>query len=579
MVVMRRVEGYRVVYSCIRVPIHVNRRMKEPLSTGNEIVCVAFRMLQLEFILHSATAILSRPCNLSLLYYPHRSISDLARCTRAPTMPSSQTKISQHFSPRAPRAGPSSATGPTRRAASIKSRDDTSDNSEGSEGLNAIHLASDRRPCNPEALPMSQKRARRKAVLDSEDEDDGIAQDASRRQKLGAALSRSRSPTRPEITLEENRGDSDPAALYAADKTSPTLRRSGRTRRPPTEPSVRPPRKARPPPLSGILASGTRTIRTQSSAPTSRSSFHIEVPTLSEEVKSSYRCFPSPPCNASAKPTTAVRPSDPEQRRPHRAPSAKSDSDDQPILIVSSSESEKPRSHQKGDPNARSAEAKEKRSVQKSGRKRVTAKVRSGGQSRTKRHDPDEEEDAATEEEVDIAGELAMDEPERFKSDSRLRKRRETSVQRRIRKLKNQRLGIVESWSSESESSSEATYTSDSAPDTDEEENWIVEDGGVVGEGLLPHEFSFNSIQTPEFKFKVVFHYFLLLVIKGPGILPLKGDTAEYLLPQLRDLRRRLEGFKNSRVRSQIWRTDFVRALEAFPVFEVGPGALSLLTV
>jgi hypothetical protein len=295
---------------------------------------------------------------------------------------------------------------------------------------------------------------------------------------------------------------------------------------------------------------------------------------LSEEVKSSYRFFPSPPCNASAKPATSIRPSDPGQRRPRHAQSVESYSDDQPVLIVPSPESEQPRSHQevhRGDPKARSVAEKERRSVQASGRKRVTTKARSGGKTRTKRHDPDEEEDAATEEEVDIVGELAMDEPERFKSDSRLRKRRETSVQRRIRKLKNQRLGIVESSSPESESSSKAIFTSDSAPDTDEE-NWIVEDGGVVGEGLLPHQFSFNSIQTPEFKFKVVFHYFLLLVIKGPGVLPLKGDTAEYLLPQLRDLRRRLEGFKNSRVRSQIWRTDFVRALEAFPVFEVGPG-------
>jgi hypothetical protein len=490
-------------------------------------------------------------------------------------MPSRQTKLSQHFSPRAPLAGPSSGPRSTRRAASIKSRDDTSDNSEGSEGLNAIHLASDRRPWNPEALPMSQKRARRKAVLDSEDEDDGMAQDDSRRQELGAVLSRSRSPARPEIMLEETRGDSDSAAPLAADNGLPTLRRSGRSRCPPTEPSVRPPRKARPPPLSGILASGTRTIRTQSSAPTSRSSFHIEVPTLSEEIKSSYRFFPSPPCNASAKSTASIRSSDPKQRRPHHALSVESNSDDQPILIVPTPESEKPRSHQKayrGDPKARPVEEKGRRSVQTSGRKRDTIKVRSGGKTRTKRRDPDEEEDAATEEEVDIVGELAMDEPERFKSDSRLRKRRETSVQRRIRKLKNQRLGIVESSSSESESSSQATYTSDSAPDTDEEENWIVEDGGVVGEGLLPHQFSFNSIQTPEFKFKVVFHYFLLLVIKGPGVLPLKGDTAEYLLPQLRDLRRRLEGFKNSRVRSQIWRTDFVRALEAFPVFEVGRG-------
>lgn len=191
--------------------------------------------------------------------------------------------------------------------------------------------------------------------------------------------------------------------------------------------------------------------------------------------------------------------------------------------------------------------------------------------------DPDDHEDAMTEDEENMLEELEIDEPERFKSKTRLRKKKETPFQRKLRKLKAQREGIVED-STETESSSDGgqsqrTYTSDSAPPSDRSsfgtDDFIVDDGGEVQEGLLPHQFSSNSAQTPEFKFKVVFHYFVLLVVEGPEVLPLRGDTAEYLTPQLLDLKRKMSGFKNSRVRSQIWRANFVKALETYPNFKV----------
>ena len=198
-----------------------------------------------------------------------------------------------------------------------------------------------------------------------------------------------------------------------------------------------------------------------------------------------------------------------------------------------------------------------------------------GGKLKRSTRDPDEVEDAMTEEEGDLLEELEFDEPERFKSKTRLRKRKETPFQRKLRKFKAQREGIaMTGTSSDSSSDGQRTYTSDSAPPTENSslgtDEFIIDDGGRVQEGLLPFQFSSNSAQTPEFKFKVIFHYFVLLVIGGPKKLPLRGETAEYLLPQLEDMRRKISGYRNSRVRSQIWRADFVKTLEKYPNFRVG---------
>lgn len=168
-----------------------------------------------------------------------------------------------------------------------------------------------------------------------------------------------------------------------------------------------------------------------------------------------------------------------------------------------------------------------------------------------------------------MLSEIKMDEPKRFKSQSRLRKKGETAFQRKLRKLKEKRQGIIGSDTDTDEDNSdededEDEETSDSAPDS-MEENFIEEDDGVVAEGMLPHEFSLNSAQTPEWKFKVVFHYFVLLVVEGTDILPLKGPMKEYMVPQLEDLRRKNDDFRDQRVRSQIWPHSLVNALKAYP--------------
>ncbi|RXK38739.1 hypothetical protein M231_04049 [Tremella mesenterica] len=169
----------------------------------------------------------------------------------------------------------------------------------------------------------------------------------------------------------------------------------------------------------------------------------------------------------------------------------------------------------------------------------------------------------------DMVEDLKLDEPERFKSSTRLRERvKETVFQRKMRHLRARRLGLEESSSSSESSTSDDSEEDDDDDESEsDEEDFIIDDGGHVPDDLLPHQFSLNSAQTPEFKLKVVFQYFVLLAVKGPKILPLKGDAAGYLLPQLEDQRRKMTGYREGRVRSQIWPSRLVKALERYPVY------------
>ncbi|WWC66782.1 uncharacterized protein I206_100687 [Kwoniella pini CBS 10737] len=189
--------------------------------------------------------------------------------------------------------------------------------------------------------------------------------------------------------------------------------------------------------------------------------------------------------------------------------------------------------------------------------------------------DPDDDNGAETENEENMLDDLKMDEPERFKSVSRLRKRpKETATQRNIRKLKNKRLGIVESSTEEDNSSSMESDPTDSDDETatDDDSNVediIVPDDSTVIRAQLPHEFSSNSAQTPEFKFKVVFHYLVMIVMKGKRAFPLSSEAANYFKPQLNQFRNRMESYRDLRVASQIWRMNFKRALKKYPLFDV----------
>ncbi|WRT63764.1 uncharacterized protein IL334_000689 [Kwoniella shivajii] len=206
----------------------------------------------------------------------------------------------------------------------------------------------------------------------------------------------------------------------------------------------------------------------------------------------------------------------------------------------------------------------------KSSKKKVTLpEKKRQGKLKSKALDPDEDAGAETENEENMLDDLKMDEPERFKSKTRLRKRpQETAAQRSIRKLKNRREGLVESSTSES---SEGTFddSSDGSASDHDEEDFIVPDDARTKRVQLPHEFSVDSAQTPEFKFKVVFHYLVLLVMRGKKAFPLDRESQEYFVPQLRQFRDRMVGYRQLRVRSQIWRTNFVKAMEKYPIFDV----------
>ena len=164
---------------------------------------------------------------------------------------------------------------------------------------------------------------------------------------------------------------------------------------------------------------------------------------------------------------------------------------------------------------------------------------------------------------------IQLDEPERFETVTRLRRKKESDFQRKLRKLKSKRLGVEEVSSSDDSEPDKQTAHSEDSTDDDSEEDFIEEDGGQAGDVVLPHQFSLDSAQSPEFKFKVVFHYLVMLNVHGPGLLPLRGDKRDYYQPHLEYLRRMMTGYRDARVRSQIWRSDFVKALQTYPDFEV----------
>lgn len=187
---------------------------------------------------------------------------------------------------------------------------------------------------------------------------------------------------------------------------------------------------------------------------------------------------------------------------------------------------------------------------------------------RARRHaDPDDDTDVRAGTEEEGADAIEQDEPESFVTSTRLRERGETEHQRLLRKLKAKRLNLPSSSSDHEEDAEEdaaaATY--------DSEVSFITDDDEDFDESLMPNEFSLGYAQSQEYKFKVMFQYLLLLVIQGPGVLPLKGPQREYMAP-VAELREYVKGIRNLWVRSQIWRAEFVRALETYPAFIVCEG-------
>ena len=189
----------------------------------------------------------------------------------------------------------------------------------------------------------------------------------------------------------------------------------------------------------------------------------------------------------------------------------------------------------------------------------------SGAVSPRKRKARDPDRNATADQSDD--DDLEMDEMKRFKTESRLRKQKETPFQRNLRKMKAKQRGIIESTTEEEEDGDDES----SAESLNDSEEFYVtdDDDDEKARRQMPAQFRIESTQTPEYKFKVVLHYFVYLVVKGPKALPLRGSVADYFNPMLRDVRRLLDGYRNSRVRSQIWRTEFVKVLEKYPEYRV----------
>lgn len=193
-------------------------------------------------------------------------------------------------------------------------------------------------------------------------------------------------------------------------------------------------------------------------------------------------------------------------------------------------------------------------------------KAKSSRRRKPRREDPDDEADIMADTVQEAADELELDEPERFKTKSRLRdKRLETPHQRLLRKLHNKRKNIVEVTSSEEEHGND----DDDDDSRSVSEGFITDDGEDFDENLLPEAFSRNRGQSQEYKFKVFFQYLLFLVVNGNGQLSLNRSQKEYMLKPVAELRDYVKGIRDGRVRSQIWKADFVKAMQKYPTFLV----------
>ena len=505
----------------------------------------------------------------------------------------------------------------------------SSSDSEGSDGLAGIQLS--QVPGSPTRLGSRAKKIPRRILLDSEDEDEDeiaivvpAAKEKSREDKLapmehlGGPSSRTKSsPATKSIVCSSNRAsERKRVRILEEEMITGTVSRDRQTGHAPDEDPAPKTRRSR------LMQTGHETLKPDRSSrkgvdpqisTSNKRGPYVEPPKLTAAAKRKY-IVSSPVLAIPRLPLQALRiespsssdlpPTEPlvlsgpsgegsrgagshagpskvhatSARPAPRSPSKSSSSHSTIIvrkkkrkqLTPDSLEEELPVKHRG---NGHAQPTKKSRPIDRQTAsalaKLASLKKRKAGRLSKSAKDPDDREDAVTDD--DDVDDLKMDEPSRFKTKTRLRRKTETDYQRQIRKLKNKRLGIVESStdSEDDEEEEEEEDKDDSSVESVAEDDFIIDDGGRVADGVLPHEFSLNASQTPEFKFKVVFHYLSLLVVKGSKILPLKGEDADYFLPNLNDLRRRIVGYRDARARSQIWHPNLVNALKTYPNLHV----------
>lgn len=176
--------------------------------------------------------------------------------------------------------------------------------------------------------------------------------------------------------------------------------------------------------------------------------------------------------------------------------------------------------------------------------------------------------EAETEEEDE--GVLELDNPERFATTSRLRERHKGKREMALERLsaKRQNKGLPQE-SDEGSGEDEGTGEDEadegaSGSGTDGDMDGFIEDDDDFDAIQLPAEFS-RAANTNEYRFKVMFQFLLILVIHGPDVLPLEGEQKEYFRQPLALLRAHIRNIRDARVRSQIWKDEFIKAMTKYP--------------
>ncbi|KAG6866938.1 hypothetical protein C0991_003854 [Blastosporella zonata] len=176
---------------------------------------------------------------------------------------------------------------------------------------------------------------------------------------------------------------------------------------------------------------------------------------------------------------------------------------------------------------------------------------------------------------------------------SRLRTRdKKTAFQKNLEKLKRRKQGKPsESSSSEGEEEEESGSEDNNSPfkgarpssgfdslfdeeSSDHSSNFIVEDDNSVV-AVLPMEFSMESHEDLDHKFKKIFQFFVHIAVRPAKerhhFMQDQLRREEYFSVPLRTVRRELSGLRDSLVASSVWRPEFKKSLGTYPNFDLIP--------
>lgn len=212
-------------------------------------------------------------------------------------------------------------------------------------------------------------------------------------------------------------------------------------------------------------------------------------------------------------------------------------------------------------------------------RPRSGSKEKGGKKRKGRRGDPDSSGSGSWTEDDDGAAMIELDEPERFKTATRLRETGQSAWQAKLKALnklrdERERGTTYASVPVELPTSSESGSEDDDDDDDDStgSSDFIVDDGPGNKAVQLPEEFTVQK-QPWQYKFKVAFQYLVLLAVRGEEALPLKPTDAAYFQRPVREVRSLFTGIRNS-IAGQVWPAKFRKSLEKYPRFNVSVSGL-----